>query len=132
MPTYNYECQACDHCFELVMKMSEYDSKVKPTCPECGIDGKSCRVFTPPMINFAGDDWSTKNNRIAGQMKDKNRRLETKEREMKKEGRIPSLAPNVDGQRVDSWSEATKLAKSKGKDTSGYEKYARKEKAGNR
>jgi hypothetical protein len=43
---------------------------------------------------------------------------------------VPSLAPNVDGERTDSWSDATKLAKSKGKDTSGYEKYARKERSG--
>jgi len=130
MPTYPYECQTCEHRFEIVMKMSEYDSKMKPPCPECGAEEQSLRIFTPPMINFAGDGWSTKNNRIAGQMRAKNRRLAAKEREQKNDGKLPTLAPNVGGERVDSWSEAAKLAKSKGKDTTGYESLARKERTG--
>jgi putative FmdB family regulatory protein len=128
MPTYNYECQACEHDFELVMRMSEYDSKVKPPCPDCG-DGKTIRIFTPPMINFPGDGWSSKNNRISGQMAANRKRAGAKQHELKMDGAVPKLAPNVGGERVDSWSEATRLAKSKGKDTSGYERQARKEKA---
>lgn len=130
MTTYPYECNACEFQFEIQMRMSDYDSKKKPPCPECESEDVS-RIFTSPMINFAGDGWSTKNGRIAGQMRDKNKRLASKERDMKGDGMIPQLAPNVGGERVDSWSEAKKLAKSKGKDTSGYEKYARKERAGN-
>jgi putative FmdB family regulatory protein len=129
MTTYPYECQSCEHQFEIQMRMSEYDSKVKPPCPECG-SAEVLRVFTAPMINFAGDDWSTKNGRIKQQMAAKRKRLASKEREMKNDGMIPSLQPNVGGERVDSWSEAAKLAKSKGKDTSGYESYARKERTG--
>lgn len=130
MPTYPYECQTCEHQFELVMKMSEYDSKVKPPCPECGAEEQVARIFTPPMINFAGDGWATKNNRIASQMRSKNRRLAAKEREQKNDGMLPKLQPNVGGERVESWSEAAKLAKSKGKDASGYESLARKERTG--
>jgi putative FmdB family regulatory protein len=129
MPTYDYQCQSCEHHFELVMKMSEYDTKMKPPCPECGAEEQSIRVFSPPMINFSGDGWSTKNSRIAGQMRAKNKRLAAKEREQKGDGMIPQLAPNVGGERVDSWGEAAKLAKDKGKDTTGYERLARKEKA---
>lgn len=129
MPTYDYQCEACDHHFEIVMKISEYDTKFQPVCPNCGAEEKAIRVFTPPMINFTGDGWSTKNSRIAGQMRKKNERLAAKEREQKGDGMIPRLAPNVGGERVDSWSEAAKLAKDKGKDTSGYERLARKEKA---
>lgn len=33
MPTYDYECDACDHKFELFQQMSE---AVKKKCPECG------------------------------------------------------------------------------------------------
>jgi len=130
MPTYDYECQSCEHPFELVMKMSEYDTKMKPPCPECGAEEKSIRIFTPPMINFSGDGWASKNNRIAGQMRAKNQRLKMKEREQKGDGMVPSLAPNVGGERVGSWSEAAKLAQSKGKDTSGYDSRARKERPG--
>ena len=129
MTTYPYECEDCGHQFEIQMKMSDYDSTKKPPCPAC--DSASVfRIYTSPMISFPGDGWATKNNRIAGQMKNKNKRLAAKEREMKGDGMVPKLAPNVDGERVSSWSEATKLAKSKGKNTSGYESYARKEKTG--
>lgn len=128
MPTYDYECQSCEHQFGLIMKMSEYDTKFKPSCPECGAEEKTTRIYTAPMINFSGDGWATKNNRIKGQMRDKNKRLAAKEREQKGDGMIPQLAPNVGGERVGSWNEAAKLAKSKGKDTSGYEAMARKAK----
>jgi putative FmdB family regulatory protein len=130
MTTYPYECQTCEHQFEIQMRMSEYEPGMKFPCPECGSTDVT-RILTPPMINFSGDGWGTKNGRIAGQMREKNKRLAAKEREMKGDGMIPSLAPNVGGERVDSWSDAAKLAKSKGKDTSGYEKYARKERTGN-
>lgn len=33
MPTYDYECDACGHEFELFQQMSE---SVKKKCPECG------------------------------------------------------------------------------------------------
>jgi hypothetical protein len=64
---------------------------------------------------------------IARQMADKNKKLAVKEDEFKKEGPGMRLAPNVAGERVDSWKEASKLAASKGKDASGYEALARKE-----
>jgi len=33
MPTYDYECDACDHSFELFQTISE---PLKKKCPECG------------------------------------------------------------------------------------------------
>lgn len=33
MPTYDYECDACDHEFELFQSINE---SVKKKCPECG------------------------------------------------------------------------------------------------
>lgn len=33
MPTYDYECDACEHSFELFQTISE---PVKKKCPECG------------------------------------------------------------------------------------------------
>jgi putative FmdB family regulatory protein len=33
MPTYDYECDACDHAFELFQSISE---PVKKKCPVCG------------------------------------------------------------------------------------------------
>jgi putative FmdB family regulatory protein len=126
MPTYPYECQSCEQPFEFEMRMSEYESKGTYACPECGSEDTT-RVFTVPYVNFTGDGWASKNNRIAGQMREKNKRLAGKEREQKGDGMVPTLVPNVGGERVGSWSEAAKKAKSEGKDTSGYEQRARKE-----
>ena len=33
MPTYDYVCEACEHAFELLQKMSD---GAKKKCPECG------------------------------------------------------------------------------------------------
>lgn len=100
------------------------------SCPECDSGDTMKTILTPPAVNFSGDGWSTKNGRIANQMRAKNKKLAAKEREQKGDGMIPSLAPNVEGQQTDSWSDAKKLAKDKGKDTSGYDRYIRKEKSG--
>lgn len=126
MPTYPYECQKCEQPFEFEMRMSLYEPKATYPCPDCGSE-ETIRIFTVPYVNFSGDGWATKNNRIAGQMRDKNKRLAGKEREQKGDGMVPSLAPNVGGERVGSWSEAAKLAKSKGNDPTGYVQRARKE-----
>lgn len=130
MPTYPYECQSCGQPFELQMRMSEYDSKTIRPCPECASED-TARIFTVPYVNFSGDGWATKNNRIAGQMRRKNARLAAREREMKGDGTMPKLVPNVGGERTESWRDAAKLAKDRGKDSSGYERLARKEKASN-
>jgi hypothetical protein len=60
-------------------------------------------------------------------MAEKNRRLDQKQAERKREAPGVRLAPNVEGERVGSWSEAKKLAESKGKDGSTYEPMIRKE-----
>lgn len=129
MPTYDYECQTCEHPFDIFMEMSDYDIKAMPPCPECGVKKEVIRVFTtPPMVNFSGDGWSTKDGRINSQMAENRKRAGAKQHELKMDGAVPTLAPNVGGERTDSWSDAAKLAKSQGKNTSGYEKHARKEK----
>ena len=54
-------------------------------------------------------------------MAEKNRKLDERQKEKQRysSGNI-SLAPNVGGERVDSWSEAQKLAGSLGKNTESY------------
>jgi hypothetical protein len=77
-----------------------------------------------------GDGWTGKNLKIKGQMARRRAKLAGKEREIKNDGPGVRLAPNVGGERVDSWAEAKRLAKSKGKDTSSYDGMVRKERAG--
>ena len=70
MATYPYQCRSCDYLFEFEMRMSEYDSKGTYPCPECASED-TYQIMTVPYVNFSGDGWASKNNRVAGQMKDK-------------------------------------------------------------
>lgn len=126
MPIYEYACNGCEHTFDQRVPVSERDGDQE--CPVCG-EADSKRKVSAVNFNLPGDGWAGKNNRIANQMRRKNERLKRREDEMKRDAPNVKLAPNVDGERVDSWSEAAKLAKSKGKDATGYEKKAREEKA---
>ena len=126
MPTYSYRCDDCELDFDKILPISRYDEP--QDCPDCGA-GPAKKMVTRPNFILKGDGWAGKNNRIAGQMRKKNQRLDAKQRERSRSssGGV-TLAPNVEGERVESWSDASKLAKSKGKDTSGYDRLAAKEK----
>jgi putative FmdB family regulatory protein len=124
MPTYEYLCETCEAGFECYLPMSQC-SDPQP-CPECGALGK--RVLSMPNFVLKGDGWPGKNIKIKGQMEAKNRVLDQKQEERKRNPAV-RLSPNVDGERVDSWSDAQKLAASKGKNTESYDAKVREEKA---
>ena len=125
MPTYEYKCEKCGHRFERLLRISQY--KEPQACPECGHSPAKKQVSMGSGFILRGDGWAGKNNRIMGQMRRKNQRLKGKVDEWKRDSG-PTLAPNVGGERTESWADASKLAASQGKDTSGYDKLARKEK----
>lgn len=53
MPIYEFKCQACDHVFERLQKLSDAD----PTdCPECGAS-QVRRQLTAPAFRLAGSGW---------------------------------------------------------------------------
>lgn len=58
MPTYEYECTACGHNFELVQKFS--DDPVTQ-CPECA--GRVRKIFHPAGIIFKGEGWYATDSR---------------------------------------------------------------------
>jgi len=124
---YDFECQSCEHRFEVASSIADRD---KPrACPACeSMDTK--HVVSLPRHNLPGDDWPSKNNRIKGQMAAKNERLNRKQDEQKHDAPVAKLVPNVEGEQTDSWSDAQKLAKDKGKDSKSFEPMVRKEKAG--
>lgn len=127
MPTYEYHCESCDTHFERILRMSE--CKEPQACPECGAGPARKKISGGSGFILKGDGWAGKNNRIAGQMRAKNKHLNAKQEERKRDAGV-RLAPNVDGERVESWGEAKKLAASKGKDTSGHDQKVRAEKNG--
>lgn len=121
MPIYEYQCESCDHQFQKMLPVSQCSDP--QACGECGSGSR--KLISSVNFNLAGDGWAGKNDRIKRQMAAKNKRLDAKQAEMKRDAPGMTLAPNVNGERVDSWSEASRLAKSKGKDTTGYDKLAR-------
>lgn len=120
MPIYAYRCESCENEFDVNLPVSRYQEP--QDCTECGA-GPARKLITPTGFILKGDGFPGKNSRIESQMREKNRTLTSKQ-EAKKRDMGVRLAPNVGGERVDSWSEAVKLADSKGKDTSGYKKMA--------
>ena len=124
MPIYNYKCETCSSCFEKRVPRSEFS---QPQQCECGEYAK--RVVGDIGFVLKGDGWIGKNQKIKGQMAMKNRHLGVKSRERSMDAPGVRLAPNVNGERVDTWDEAAKLAKSKGLDSTTYKAKARKERA---
>lgn len=120
MPFYEYRCSEadCGHEFEMMLSMSRCDEP--QSCPQCG-HGPAKKLISQSSVIFKGDDWASKNDRVARQMREKNARLDKRQTERKKEAPVSTLAPNVDGERVSSWADAQKLAASKGKDASSYD-----------
>jgi hypothetical protein len=104
------------------------ESSAVQSCSSCGGEGK--RRFSLPNFVLKGDGWVGKNLRIKSQMAEKNRKLGKKQEELKRDAPGVRLVPNVEGERVDSWSEAQKLASSKGKNTESYAAKVREEKKG--
>ena len=51
MPTYDYECQACGHAFELFQSIND---SVKKKCPECGKNKLKRLIGTGAAIMFKG------------------------------------------------------------------------------
>lgn len=54
MPTYEYRCDACEHRFEVMQKMSEDPLEV---CERCG--GYLRKVLHPVAIHFKGSGFYT-------------------------------------------------------------------------
>jgi len=115
MPVYNFKCPNCLNGFDLDLPMSE--SKNAQACPDCGIMSK--RLLSS-NIQFAlsGDSWPGKAVKVRGQMAEKNRKLKYRQSEHHP---TVELIPNVDGEQVDSWADAAKLAKERGKNVASYE-----------
>ena len=38
MPTYDYRCRNCEHAWEAVLPMADFDIPCQSPCPECGAE----------------------------------------------------------------------------------------------
>jgi len=53
MPLYEYQCSACAHRFERIVKFSDAPMK---TCPKCGKETAE-QLISAPAIQFKGSGW---------------------------------------------------------------------------
>lgn len=74
MPLYEYECDDCNHRFELQRRFS--DPPVTD-CPQC--DGSVRKVFHPASVIFKGSGWYVTDNRPNNGKDEKNGSVEPKE-----------------------------------------------------
>lgn len=121
-----YFCKTCRYV--MIAVDPEVAANRQPVSCACG--SMAVWTFAPPQVQFRGDAWSTKNDKVREQMKAKNKALDKRQDALKREQPGLSLVPNVDGEEVENWAEAVKLAKDKKKDLTGYEQKLEKEKAG--
>jgi putative FmdB family regulatory protein len=52
MPLYEYQCDRCEHRFELIQRFSDPPPHV---CPKCG--GPVTKLLSSPAIQFKGSGW---------------------------------------------------------------------------
>jgi len=132
MPEYAFKCndEACGTAFFETLAIANRNADVP--CPSCG--GESTKQIAGGVGTvLRGDVWPGKNIRVKNQMRERRERVGQREHQLKMDGPQFNLTPNVEGQRVDNWNDAVRLAASKGKDTAGYEQQARKaQQRGNR
>jgi putative FmdB family regulatory protein len=126
MPVYEFVCHDCQDKFERILSIAK--RKTPQQCPECH-SGNTEKIISQVGVVLRGDGWPSKALKINRQMAAKNRRLAKRQEERKRDGPGVKLAPNVGGERVDSWTEAQKLAQSKGLDSESYEPLVSKENA---
>ena len=128
MPVYSFQCSVsqCGVGFSKTLALaSRNEAQVCPTCAS-----PADQVVAEGVGGvLRGDIWPGKNIRVKNQMQERRSRVGEREHMLKMDGPQFNLAPNVEGERVDSWEDATKLAASKGKDSSEYEKRSRKAKS---
>lgn len=53
MPLYEYQCEACQHRYEVIQKFSDPEPAV---CPVCG-KGPVRQLLSSPAIQFKGSGW---------------------------------------------------------------------------
>ena len=128
MPEFAFKCSS-DGCgtgfFKTLAMVNRNQDQVCPTC------SAPADKVVPEGVGgvLRGDVWPGKNIRVKNQMRERRERVGQREHVLKMEGPQCNLTPNVAGEQVGSWEEASRLAASKGKDTTEYDKRARQAKA---
>lgn len=131
MPTYDYKCPQCNVVYEIVHSIKENPDLYCPN-EDCIASGEDIKLQRMISLNRNGSGFIIKGWTESQHYKFKREKIkENAKLEMKqidKFGTGPSLKPNVAGMEVDSWSDAKKLAKEAGLNTSSYDRHIKNEK----
>jgi predicted nucleic acid-binding Zn ribbon protein len=125
MPDYTFKCPDCQAQDTRHMAIQDRDAPQKCFC------GALMVKTVPEGVGavLRGDSWPGKSMALRKQMADRRSKVGRREAEWAREAHPGGrLIPNVGGEQVDTWEEAGKLATSLGKDSSEYQRRARKEK----
>jgi putative FmdB family regulatory protein len=124
MPTYDYGCTFCNTVQEEIHSINEDPIFV------CKICGKQLerKISVPNFILKGWSGWSSKIHRESSIRLKRNAEKASRTRERQEAHPQIRLMPNVAGEQVDTWSEAQRLAKSKGLNADSYDKLIKKEK----
>lgn len=123
MPRYDYRCNQCNTVVEITHSIKDSPELM---CDCCGTVLERLISCNFGGFNIKGGSssihWREKRNRLK-------KREELGRRQQERYGHaIPKPTPNVQGERCNSWSDAQKLAKSKGLNTESYTPMIEKEK----
>ena len=92
MPIYAFACDACEHLFDRLQKLSDAD----PTaCPACGAEGQVRRQLTAPQFRLAGGGWYETDFKKDGEKKSKLAGDAAKPAEAKPEPAKPESKPEA-------------------------------------
>jgi predicted nucleic acid-binding Zn ribbon protein len=129
MATFDFKCPECENVQEVWVQRISLADELHPPCEKCGTP--TSKTFI--AANFTGHfvlkgEWDGK---LAREAKYRQKRSEQMAKKQKDNVFVPKLQPNVEGERVDSWSDAKKLAKDKGYDTTNYDNKVQRLSKGN-
>ena len=127
MPTYEYGCRECGNIDEVVHSIKK-SPEIK--CSKCSENGKEVVMERLISQNYGGFIFKGGTASMAWKEKrlrnKKSANLDVKQIDRWGEGH--RIQPNVAGHEVDSWSDASKLAKEAGMNTDSYKPMIEKEK----
>ncbi len=75
MPIYEYECQFCNHKFQLLQGFNEPPPKV---CPSCGREGGIRKLISPTMFELKGTGWYVTDYKNSGKSSSESAKESTK------------------------------------------------------
>lgn len=127
MPVYSFKCADCRKLFDINASYSEY-KKGGHACPKCGgthVERDFRKVAVDSFLR--GEGWAGK---LIKENAYRKKRSAEMDQRMRERHTTPKLTPNVGGEVVGSWEEASKLARAKKvADTTIFERKAHEAKA---